>query len=184
MDLHGRSLLKVTDLSAEEFRYVVDLSRRLRADKRAGVTGRRLAGRNIALIFEETSTRTRSAFEVAAHDEGGHVTYLGPGETQLGHKESVKDTARVLGRVFDGIEYRGSAQAAADTLAEFAGVPVWNGLTETWHPTQMLADVLTVSDHSGKPLEQVSLCYLGDGRRTSGTPGSTCCCPTRSTPPS
>jgi ornithine carbamoyltransferase len=167
MDLHGRSLLKVTDFNAEEFRYVVDLSRRLRADKRSGVTGRQLAGRNIALIFEQTSTRTRSAFEVATHDEGGHVTYLGPGETQLGHKESVKDTARVLGRVFDGIEYRGSAQASVDTLAEFAGVPVWNGLTETWHPTQMLADILTMTDHCGKPLEQVSFCYLGDGRNNT-----------------
>jgi ornithine carbamoyltransferase len=167
MDLHGRSLLKVTDLNAEEFLYLVDSARRLRADKRRGVTGRQLAGRNIALIFEETSTRTRSAFEVATHDEGGHVTYLGPGETQLGHKESVKDTARVLGRVFDAIEYRGSAQASVDTLDEFAGVPVWNGLTETWHPTQMLADILTMSDHGDQPLAQVSFCYLGDGRNNT-----------------
>jgi ornithine carbamoyltransferase len=167
MDLRGRSLLKATDLSAKEFLYVVYLGGRLRADKRQGVTGRRLAGRNIALIFEKTSTRTRSAFEVAAHDEGGHVTYLGPGESQLGHKESVKDTARVLGRVFDGIEYRGFTQESMDILGEFAGVPVWNGLTDTWHPTQMLADILTISDHSSKPLEEVSFCYLGDGRNNT-----------------
>jgi ornithine carbamoyltransferase len=163
MDLYGRSLLKETDLDAAEFLYLVDLARRLRADKRQGVTGRRLAGRNIALIFEKTSTRTRSAFEIAAHDEGGHVTYLGPGETQLGYKESVKDTARVLGRVFDGIEYRGFTQESIEMLGEFAGVLVWNGLTDTWHPTQMLADILTMTDHSDKPLSEVSVCYLGDG---------------------
>ncbi len=167
MDLYGRSLRSATDLNAAEFLFLVDLARRLRADKRRGVTGQRLAGRNIALIFEKTSTRTRSAFEVAAHDEGGHVTYLGPGETQLGHKESVPDTARVLGRMFDGIEYRGFAQEAVESLAEFAGVPVWNGLTDTWHPTQMLADVLTMSDHCPKPLAEVSCCYLGDGRNNT-----------------
>jgi ornithine carbamoyltransferase len=167
MDLQGRSLLKETDLNAEEFRYLVDLARQLRAAKHRGVTGRRLAGRNIALIFEKTSTRTRAAFEVAAHDEGGHVTYLGPGESQLGHKESVKDTARVLGRVFDGIEYRGFAQESVEILAEFAGVPVWNGLTDAWHPTQMLADILTMTDHSDKPLAEVSFCYLGDGRNNT-----------------
>jgi ornithine carbamoyltransferase len=167
MDLYGRSLLKVTDLNAEEFIYLVDRSGRLRAEKRQRMTGRRLAGRNIALIFEKTSTRTRSAFEVAAHDEGGHVTYLGPGESQLGHKESVKDTARVLGRMFDGIEYRGFTQESIDVLGEFAGVPVWNGLTDTWHPTQMLADVLTMSDCSDNPLADVSFCYLGDGRNNT-----------------
>jgi ornithine carbamoyltransferase len=167
MDLHGRSLLKETDLNAEEFLFLVDLARQLRADKRRRVTGQRLAGRNIALIFEKTSTRTRSAFEVAAHDEGGHVTYLGPGESQLGHKESVKDTARVLGRMFDGIEYRGFTQESMDTLGEFAGVPVWNGLTDTWHPTQMLADILTMTDHCDKPLTGVSFCYLGDGRNNT-----------------
>jgi len=167
MDLHGRSLLKETDLNAEEFLYLVELARRLREDKRQGVTGRRLAGRNIALIFEKTSTRTRSAFEVAAHDEGGHVTYLGPGESQLGHKESVKDTARVLGRTFDAIEYRGFTQEAMETLGEFAGVPVWNGLTDTWHPTQMLADILTMTDHSSKPLADIAFCYLGDGRNNT-----------------
>jgi len=167
MDLRGRSLLKETDLNADEFLYLVDLARQVRAEKSRGETGQRLAGRNIALIFEETSTRTRSAFEVAAHDEGGHVTYLGPGESQLGHKESVKDTARVLGRMFDAIEYRGSAQASVETLGEFAGVPVWNGLTETWHPTQMLADILTMTDHCSKPLTEVAFCYLGDGRNNT-----------------
>src|ERR1700734_3322604 len=163
MDLRGRSLLKETDLNAAEFLSLVTQARQLRAEKRQGETGRRLAGRNIALIFEKTSTRTRSAFEVAAHDEGGHVTYLGPGESQLGHKESVKDTARVLGRMFDGIEFRGFAQESIEILGEFAGVPVWNGLTDAWHPTQMLADVLTMRDHCRKPLTAVSCCYLGDG---------------------
>jgi ornithine carbamoyltransferase len=167
MDLQGRSLLKETDLNAEEFSFLVEEARRLRAEKHQGVTGRRLAGRNIALIFEKTSTRTRSAFEVAAHDEGGHVTYLGQGESQLGYKESVKDTARVLGRMFDGIEYRGFAQESIEILGEFAGVPVWNGLTDTWHPTQMLADILTMTDHSDKPLAEVSFCYLGDGRNNT-----------------
>jgi ornithine carbamoyltransferase len=167
MDLHGRSLLKVTDLNAGEFGYLVELAGRLRADKRGGVAGRRLAGRNIALIFEKTSARTRSAFEVAAHDEGGHVTYLGPGESQLGHKESVKDTARVLGRMFDGIEYRGFAQESVEILGQFAGVPVWNGLTDTWHPTQILADIMTMTDDSSKPVAEVSFCYLGDGRNNT-----------------
>jgi ornithine carbamoyltransferase len=167
MDLHGRSLLKVTDLSAEEFLYLVDLAARLRTDKRQGTISQRLAGRNIALVFEKTSTRTRSAFEVATHDEGGHATYLGPGESQLGHKESVKDTARVLGRMYDGIEYRGFTQESIEVLGRFAGVPVWNGLTDTWHPTQMLADILTMSDHSAKPLAQVSFCYAGDGRNNT-----------------
>jgi ornithine carbamoyltransferase len=164
MNLQGRSLVKETDLTAEEFLHLLDLAQQLREQKRMGQQGRRLAGRNIALIFEKTSTRTRSAFEVAAHDEGGHVTFLGPGESQLGHKESVKDTARVLGRMFDGIEYRGAAQQAVETLAAYAGVPVWNGLTDDWHPTQMLADILTMRDHTSKPLAEVCCCYLGDGR--------------------
>jgi len=167
MDLYRRSLLKVTDLSADEFLFLVGQAGRLRADKRRGVTGRRLAGRNIALIFEKTSTRTRSGFEVAAHDEGGHVTYLGPGESQLGHKESVKDTARVLGRMYDAIEYRGFTQESVEVLGEFAGVPVWNGLSDTWHPTQMLADILTMTDHCARPLAEVSFCYLGDGRNNT-----------------
>jgi len=167
VNLHGRSLLKETDLSAEEFLHLVELGSRCRQEKRMGFQQHRLAGRSIALIFEKTSTRTRSAFEVAAHDEGGHVTYLGPDDSQLGRKESVKDTARVLGRMFDGIEYRGCSQADVETLAEWAGVPVWNGLTDTWHPTQMLADILTMRDHAGKPLVDVSYCYLGDGRNNT-----------------
>jgi len=167
MDLRGRSLLKEIDFSAEEFLYLVDLGGRLRADKRAGRRARRLAGRSIALIFEKTSTRTRSAFEVATHDEGGDVTYIGPQDSQLGRKESMKDTARVLGRMFDGIEYRGDAQEKVETLAAYAGVPVWNGLTDDWHPTQMLADILTMRDHTAKPLTEVTYCYLGDGRNNT-----------------
>ena len=164
MNLQGRNLLKETDLSAAEFLYLVDLGGQLRLQKRMGLRNNRLAGRNIALIFEKTSTRTRSAFEVAAHDEGAHVTYLGPDDSQLGRKESVKDTARVLGRMFDGIEYRGAAQETVEILGAWAGVPVWNGLTDDWHPTQMLADILTMRDHASKPLAEVSYCYLGDGR--------------------
>jgi ornithine carbamoyltransferase len=167
MNLHGRNLLKEIDFTAAEFRYLIDLGARLRADKRAGHPGGRLAGRNIALIFEKASTRTRSAFEVAAHDEGAHVTYLGPQESQLGYKESMKDTARVLGRMFDGIEYRGFAQESVEILGEYSGVPVWNGLTDAWHPTQMLADMLTMRDHASKPLDQVSYCYLGDARNNT-----------------
>lgn len=167
MDLHGRSLLKETDLTAEELLYLVDLGGRMRFEKHAGQRSSRLAGRNIALIFEKTSTRTRSAFEVAAHDEGAHVTYLGPDESQIGYKESMKDTARVLGRMFDGIEYRGSAQQIVETLAAYSGVPVWNGLTNEWHPTQMLADILTMRDHTDKQLADASYCYLGDGRNNT-----------------
>src|SRR5579863_5669820 len=167
MDLRGRSLLKEIDFSAEEFLYLVELGGRLRADKRAGRRARRLAGRSIALIFEKTSTRTRSAFEVAAHDEGAHVTFIGPEDSQLGRKESMKDTARVLGRMFDGIEYRGAAQETAETLGAYAGVPVWNGLTDEWHPTQMLADILTMRDHSVKPLTDLSYCYVGDARNNT-----------------
>lgn len=166
-DLRGRSLLQETDLTAAEFLYLVELGAQFRAQKRAGQRTNGLAGRSIALIFEKTSTRTLSAFEVAAHDEGGHVTYLGPEESQLGRKESMKDTARVLGRMFDGIEYRGSAQQAVETLAAYAGVPVWNGLTDDWHPTQMLADILTMRDHAAKPLADVCFCYLGDGRNNT-----------------
>lgn len=164
MNLHGRNLLKDTDLTADEFRSVVEFAARLRQEKRAGARTQRLAGRNIALVFEKSSTRTRSGFEVAAHDEGAHITYLGPEESHLGHKESVKDTARVLGRMFDGIEFRGSSQEAVETLGAYAGVPVWNGLTDTWHPTQLLADVLTMRDHAPGSLDDVSCCYLGDGR--------------------
>jgi len=167
MNLHGRSLLKEIDFTAEEFRYLIDLGARLRLEKRVRERLHRLAGRNIALIFEKTSTRTRSALEVAAHDEGAHVTYLGPGESQLGVKESMKDTARVLGRMFDGIEYRGAAQEAVETLGAYAGVPVWNGLTDDWHPTQMLADILTMRDHTDRPLAEITYCYLGDGRNNT-----------------
>jgi len=167
MNLQGRSLLKETDLAAGEFLYLIDLGGQLRMEKQMGQRFSRLAGRNIALIFEKTSTRTRSAFEVAAHDEGAHVTYFGPEDSQLGRKESMKDTARVLGRMFDGIEYRGSSQQAVETLGAYAGVPVWNGLTDDWHPTQMLADILTMRDHTRKPLAEVSYCFLGDGRNNT-----------------
>ena len=164
MNLQGRNLLKEIDLTPGEFLYLVDLGDRLRMEKRMGLRISRLAGRNIALIFEKTSTRTRSAFEVAAHDEGAQVTCLSPEESQLGRKESMKDTARVLGRMFDGIEYHGAAQEAAETLGKYAGVPVWNGLTDEWHPTQMLADVMTMRDYTRKPLAEVRYCYVGDGR--------------------
>lgn len=167
MDLRGRSLLKESDFTAEEFLYLVDLAAELRTAKRSGSEEQHLRGRNIALIFEKPSTRTKSAFEVAAHDQGAHVSYIGPGESQLGKKESMRDTARVLGRMFDGIEYRGFAQETVETLAAYAGVPVWNGLTNEWHPTQMLADVLTMRDHSTKPLTALSCCYLGDARNNT-----------------
>ena len=167
MDLYGRNLLKEADLTAEEFGYLLDLAAQLRADKRAGHPGQRLAGRNIALIFEKASTRTRSAFEVAAHDEGGHTTYMGPEESHIGSSESIKDTARVLGRMYDGIEFRGFSQESVEILGACAGVPVWNGLTDTWHPTQMLADMLTMRDHAGQPLDAVTYCYLGDGRNNT-----------------
>jgi ornithine carbamoyltransferase len=140
----------------------LDLADRLRREKRDGAERRRLTAKHIALLFEKTSTRTRSAFEVAARDQGGHATYLGPGETQFGVKESTKDTARVLGRFFDGIEFRGFHQSDAEILADFSGVPVWNGLTDRWHPTQSLADLLTMRDHAGRPLDEVSVCFLGD----------------------
>ena len=169
MDLRGRSVLKEIDLNADEFLYLVGLGEHLRLEKRIGERIRRLAGRNIALIFEKASTRTRSAFEVAAHDEGAHVTYIGPGESHLGTKETAKDVARVLGRMFDGIEYRGFAQETAEAFGRYAGVPVWNGLTDSWHPTQMLADILTMRDHTDKPLPEVSYCYLGDGRNNTAS---------------
>jgi len=165
--LRGRSLCKELDLSAGEFLALVHLAVHLKEERRRGAAGRRLSGRSIALIFEKASTRTRCAFEVAAHDEGAHVTYLGPGESQLGYKESVKDTARVLGRMYDGIEYRGFAHAIVEDLARHAGVPVWNGLTDRWHPTQMLADVLTIAEHVPKPFGEIRLCYVGDGRNNT-----------------
>ncbi|MDA8312869.1 MAG: ornithine carbamoyltransferase [Actinomycetota bacterium] len=162
MDLRGRSFLKDADLSAEEYGAVLDLADQLRRDKRDGSEQHRLMGKHIVLLFEKTSTRTRSAFEVAVRDQGGHATYLGPGESQFGVKESTKDTARVLGRLFDGIEFRGFRQSDAEILADFSGVPVWNGLTDRWHPTQSLADLLTMRDHAGRPLTEVSVCFLGD----------------------
>jgi ornithine carbamoyltransferase len=167
MNLSGRSFLKEIDFTKDEFVSLIDLANQLRNEKRSHQECQALKGRNIALIFEKTSTRTRSAFEVAAHDQGAHVSYLGPGETQLGKKETVKDTARVLGRMYDGIEFRGFSQRDVETLAEFSGVPVWNGLTDQWHPTQMLADMLTMRDHAAKPLESVSYAYLGDARNNT-----------------
>ncbi|MGW0564260.1 ornithine carbamoyltransferase [Streptomyces sp. NPDC003016] len=168
IDLAGRHLLKELDFTAEEFRGLIDLAAELKAAKKAGTEVSRLRGRNIALIFEKTSTRTRCAFEVAAADQGASTTYLDPSGSQIGHKESVKDTARVLGRMFDGIEYRGDSQAAVEELAAYAGVPVFNGLTDDWHPTQMLADVLTMTEHCAKPLERIAFAYLGDARFNMG----------------
>ncbi|MER7791798.1 ornithine carbamoyltransferase [Streptomyces sp. NPDC097640] len=167
-DLTGRHFLKELDFTAEEFRHLVALSAELKAAKRAGAEVQHLKGRNIALIFEKTSTRTRCAFEVAAADQGASTTYLDPAGSQIGHKESVKDTARVLGRMFDAIEYRGSGQDVVEELAAYAGVPVYNGLTDDWHPTQMLADVLTVTEYTDKPLDEVCFAYLGDARYNMG----------------
>ena len=162
--LHGRHFLTLTDYSADEIRYLIDLSADLKAAKREGREEQRLAGKEIALIFEKDSTRTRCAFEVAAYDQGAHVTFIGPSGSHMGHKETVKDTARVLGRMYDAIEYRGFGEKIADELAQWAGVPVYNGLTDEWHPTQMLADFLTMREHLDKPLEEMTFCYLGDAR--------------------
>jgi ornithine carbamoyltransferase len=159
-----RDLLSLVHHSERDLRFLLDLARDLKRAKYAGVEQQRLRGKNIALIFEKTSTRTRCAFEVAAYDEGAHVTYIDPTSSQIGHKESMKDTARVLGRMYDAIEYRGSAQENVEVLAEYAGVPVFNGLTDEFHPTQMLADVLTMMEHSDKPLHQISYAFVGDGR--------------------
>ncbi len=167
-NLRNRNFLKELDFTKQELVFLLNLSKDLKAAKYAGAEQPRLTGKNIALIFEKTSTRTRCAFEVAAHDQGAHVTYLEPSGSQMGHKETVKDTARVLGRMYDGIEYRGFGQAIVEELARFAGVPVWNGLTNEWHPTQMLADVLTMTEHCPKPLEQISYAYLGDARFNMG----------------
>ncbi|MFH8337849.1 ornithine carbamoyltransferase [Streptomyces sp. AM6-12] len=166
--LAGRHFLKELDFTGEEFRGLVELAAELKAAKRAGAEVQFLRGRNIALIFEKTSTRTRCAFEVAAADQGARTTYLDPSGSQIGHKESVADTARVLGRMFDGIEYRGDSQAKVEELAAFAGVPVYNGLTDDWHPTQMLADVLTMTEHCAKPLTKTAFAYLGDARFNMG----------------
>ena len=166
-NLRHRNFLKELDFTPSELRYLIDLGAHLKAAKQGGFELPKLAGRNIALIFEKSSTRTRSAFEVAAHDQGAHVTYLGPGESQIGIKESIRDTARVLGRMFDGIEYRGFEQEIVETLGSYAGVPVWNGLTTEWHPTQMLADMLTMLEHSNKHLNEISYCYLGDAHNNT-----------------
>jgi len=167
-DLRGKHFLKDLDFSKEELLYLIDLSKKLKAEKKARRELQRLRGRNIALIFEKTSTRTRCAFEVAAFDQGAHVTYLGPSGSQIGHKETMKDTARVLGRMYDAIEYRGFGQSIVDELAAHAGVPVYNGLTDDFHPTQVLADVLTMVEHCDKPLEKIAYCYLGDARNNMG----------------
>ncbi|MFF9117660.1 ornithine carbamoyltransferase [Streptomyces massasporeus] len=166
--LAGRHLLKELDLTAEEFRGLVELAADLKAAKQGGIEPRYLQGRNIALIFEKTSTRTRCAFEVAAVNQGASTTYLDPSGSQIGHKESVKDTARVLGRMYDAIEYRGDSQQKVEELAAHAGVPVYNGLTDEWHPTQMLADVLTMTEHCAKPLTGIAFAYLGDARFNMG----------------
>jgi ornithine carbamoyltransferase len=163
-DLRGKNFLKLADFSPQEITYLLDLAAELKEAKKEGREEQRLRGKNVALIFEKDSTRTRCAFEVAAYDQGAHVTYLGPGGSHMGHKETVKDTARVLGRMYDAIEYRGFGQEVAEELAAHAGVPVYNGLTDEWHPTQMLADYLTFREHLDKPLSEVTFCYLGDAR--------------------
>ena len=167
-NLNNRSFLKLLDFTPKEIRFLLDLSKKLKEDKKNGKEKKKLKGKNIALIFEKTSTRTRCAFEVAAFDQGANVTYLGPTGSQIGHKESMKDTARVLGRMYDGIEYRGFGQKIVEELAEFSGVPVWNGLTDEFHPTQVLADLLTMEEHSKKKLNKISYCYLGDARNNMG----------------
>ena len=167
MDLKGRHFLTLKDFTKEEIEYLVDLSAELKRKKKQGIPVDTLKGKNVALIFEKTSTRTRSSFEVAAHDLGMGSTYLDPKSSQIGKKESIKDTARVLGRVYDGIEYRGFGQEKVEELAKYAGVPVWNGLTNEYHPTQMLADLLTIREHLGR-VEGVKLVYMGDARYNMG----------------
>ncbi|MCM1041246.1 MAG: ornithine carbamoyltransferase [Bacteroides sp.] len=167
-NLKNRSFLKLLDFTPKEIKYMLDLAAQLKAAKYAGTEEQKLKGKNIVLLFEKDSTRTRCSFETAAHDQGAHVTYLGPSGSQMGKKESMKDTARVLGRIYDGIEYRGFAQTTVETLAEYAGVPVWNGLTNEFHPTQILADFLTMMEHCDKPLHQMSFAYLGDARYNMG----------------
>ena len=167
-NLKNRNFLKLLDFTPREITFLLELAADLKMAKYAGTEQQMLRGRNIALIFEKTSTRTRCAFEVAAYDQGAHVTYLGPSGSQIGQKESMKDTARVLGRMYDAIEYRGYGQKIVEELAAYAGVPVWNGLTDEFHPTQILADFLTMQEHSDKPLSQVRFCYLGDARNNMG----------------
>ncbi|MCF8347783.1 MAG: ornithine carbamoyltransferase [Bacteroidales bacterium] len=167
-NLRNRNFLKLLDFTPQEIKFLLDLSFDLKKAKYAGTEQPRLTGKNIALIFEKASTRTRCAFETAAYDQGAKVTYLGPSGSQIGKKESMKDTARVLGRMYDGIEYRGFGQAIVEELGKYAGVPVWNGLTDEFHPTQILADFLTMMEHSDKPLHQVSFAYCGDARNNMG----------------
>ena len=167
-NLRNRSFVKLLDFSPREIRFLLDLSRDLKRAKYGGYERQHMSGKNIAVIFEKSSTRTRVSFEVAAYDQGAHVTYLGPEGSQIGHKESMKDTARVLGRIYDGIEYRGFGQEIVEDLATFAGVPVWNGLTDEFHPTQILADFLTMTEFSDKPLRDIAYCYLGDARNNMG----------------
>jgi ornithine carbamoyltransferase len=164
VDMRGRHLMKLADYSPEEITYLIDLAAELKAAKREGREEQKLVGKEIALIFEKDSTRTRCAFEVAAYDQGAHVTFIGPSGSHMGHKETVKDTARVLGRMYDAIEYRGFAQDTAEELARWAGVPIYNGLTDEWHPTQILADFLTFREHVRKPFGEIAFCYLGDAR--------------------
>jgi ornithine carbamoyltransferase len=167
-NLRNRNYLKELDFTPDELKFLLKLSADLKAAKYGGYEVQRLKGKNIALIFEKASTRTRCAFEVAAYDQGAHVTYLGPEGSQIGHKESMKDTARVLGRMYDGIEYRGFAQDTVEILGKYAGVPVWNGLTNEFHPTQLLCDILTMTEHSDKKLHEIAYCYLGDARNNMG----------------
>ncbi len=166
--LKGKNFLKLLDFTPDQIREFLALAAQLKADKKAGCEKQHLVGKNIVLLFEKDSTRTRCSFEVAAHDQGAHVTYLGPSGSQMGKKESIEDTARVLGRMFDGIEYRGYEQEIVEKLAEYSGVPTWNGLTNEYHPTQILADFLTMSEHCDKPFEQMKFCYLGDARYNMG----------------
>ena len=168
LNLRNRSLLTVQDYTQREFQYLLDLARDLKRAKYARTEQEHLKGKEIVLIFEKTSTRTRCAFEVACHDQGAHVTYLDPSGSQMGHKESVKDTARVLGRMFDAIEFRGFSQHAVEDIAKYAGVPVYNGLTDEYHPTQMLADVMTMREYSDKPLHEIKYAYVGDTRSNMG----------------
>jgi ornithine carbamoyltransferase len=167
-NLRNRSFTKLLDFTRKEIEFLLKLSADLKAAKYGGYEQQTLVGKNIALIFEKSSTRTRTSFEVAAHDQGANVTYMGPSGSHIGYKETIKDTARVLGRIFDGIEYRGYAQATVETLSRYAGVPVWNGLTDEYHPTQILADVLTMIEHSTKDLPEIAYCYLGDARFNMG----------------
>ena len=167
-NLRHRNFVKLLDFTPKEIKFLLKLSADLKAAKYGGYEEPTLTGKNVALIFEKSSTRTRTSFEVAAYDQGANMTYLGPGGSHIGHKETMKDTARVLGRTYDGIEYRGFAQATVETLAEYAGVPVWNGLTDEWHPTQILADVLTMTEHTYKDLPEIAYCFLGDARNNMG----------------